>query len=158
MPAGTIRPARLDEAAAIARLVNLAYEVERFFVLGDRTSAEGVRTLMGRGTFLAALGPDEGLLGCLYLETAGERAEFGMLAVDPPAQGRGWGPRLVDAAEARAREAGCLAMEIRVVNLREDLFPRYRRLGYVETGVTEPYEHRPVIRACHFVVMRKPLS
>jgi hypothetical protein len=49
-------------------------------------------------------------------------------------------------------------MEIRVVNLRTDLIPRYERLGYAETGAIEPYEHRPTIRDCHFVVMRKALG
>ena len=47
-------------------------------------------------------------------------------------------------------------MEILVVNLRDDLFPRYERLGYVAVGQA-PYVHRPTTRPCHFIRMAKTL-
>ena len=57
------------------------------------------------------------------------RAYFGMLAVAPAAQGRGLGRALIEAAEAHARREGAGAMDIRVVSLRTELFPFYRRFG-----------------------------
>jgi predicted N-acetyltransferase YhbS len=152
----TIRPAVPPEAPAIARLVNQAYEVERFFVLGDRTSAEDVVTHMRTGVFFVA---SEGAepIGSVYVETRGDGGSFGMLAVDPLRQGAGVGGRLIEAAEQHVRGAGGRFMDIHVVNLRTDLLPRYRRLGYVETG-TAPYVHRPTVQACHFVLMRKALQ
>jgi GNAT superfamily N-acetyltransferase len=79
-----------------------------------------------------------------------------MLAVRPDAQGRGLGGRLIAEAEAWAARAGASVMDIKVVNLRTDLLPRYARMGYVATG-TEPYEHRPVLQPCHFILMEKGL-
>jgi ribosomal protein S18 acetylase RimI-like enzyme len=151
----SIRPAAEQDADAIARIVNQAYEVERFFVLGDRTSAMDVLGHMRKGTlFVAAEG--ETVVGCVQVEINGVRGSFGMLAVDRSRQGAGLGRRLIDAAERHIRDAGGRAVDIQVVNLRTDLLPRYRRLGYVDIG-TAPYVHRPTIQPCHFVVMRKEL-
>ena len=43
-------------------------------------------------------------------------------------------------AEQHARALGCGTVDIRVVNLREELPPFYRSLGYVETGRSEPVD------------------
>jgi len=150
-----IRPADEQDADAIARIVNQAYEVERFFVLGDRTSPSDVRRHMRKGLLLVAA---EGwtVIGCVYVEVNGDRGSFGMLAVDPSRQGTGLGRQLIDAAERHIRDGGGRSIDIHVVNLRSDLLPRYRRLGYVDVG-TAPYVHRPTIQPCHFVLMRKEL-
>jgi hypothetical protein len=44
-----------------------------------------------------------------------------------------------------------------VVNVREDLPPWYRRLGYRETG-TLPFDSPRKKRPCHFIQMEKGLS
>ena len=94
----------------------------------------------------------------MYVELQGERAYFGLLAVDPARQHRGLGRRLIDEAENHARADGCHAMDLRIVNLREELPPFYRRLGYVETGSSAlPRAEIKSKLPCHFVVMCKPL-
>ena len=93
----------------------------------------------------------------MYVELQGERAYFGLLAVDPARQHRGLGRRLIDEAENHARADGCHAMDLRIVNLREELPPFYRRLGYVETGTAPFPEGIKSKLPCHFVVMCKPL-
>ena len=53
---------------------------------------------------------------------------------------------MIAAAEAHCRDAGCVALDINVVNLRTELPPFYRTLGYVETGsapFTDPRATRP---------------
>ncbi len=153
-----IRNATSDDAGAIARLVNQAYKVEAFFVAGDRTNPDDVRRLMSTGSFLVVDGDAAGeIAACIYTSLSGGRAYFGMLAVDPTKQRRGLGRALIDECERRARAAGARAMDIKVVNLRTDLLHRYERLGYLVDG-TEPYEHRPVLQPCHFVVMTKTLA
>ena len=144
-----------SEVPAVISLINRAYEVEKFFIAGDRVSADVVKSLRSKGVFLAA---DErgALVACVYVEIRGERAYFGLLSVDPSRQGEGWGRRMVDAAEAHARAAGCGAMDIRVVNLRTELPPFYRKLGYSETG-TEPLEDPRLTQPAHFVLMSKQL-
>lgn len=156
MPAPAVRSSRINDAEAIAEVVNAAFQVERFFVDGDRTSPERVRKMLERGTFLLAE-LDGKLAACVYVESRGDHGYFGMLSVDPARQGVGLGRLLVDAAEEQARRAGCVAMDIRVVDLRTELPPFYRRLGYVEVG-TEPVPPDPSLKQpCQFILMRKML-
>ncbi|HUL74589.1 MAG TPA: GNAT family N-acetyltransferase [Vicinamibacterales bacterium] len=151
-----MRAASLRDLDMLVRIINAAYLVERSFVDGDRISPETVRTLMRKGTFF--LGEDDAgaACACVYVELRGRRGYFGLLAVDPERQRGGWGRRMIDAAEAHCRAAGCDAMDIRVVNLREELPPFYRRLGYVERG-TEPFDDPRAFRPCHMIVMTKNL-
>ena len=153
-----IRPSRLDEADAVAALVTLAYRVEAFFVTGDRTNAADVRRRMQRGEFLVLEDPPGVLAGCVYVELRSDRGYFGMLSVDPARQGHGFGRALVAEAEARCQAAGCHEMEIEVVNLRTELPPFYRRLGYGEGG-TRPFpSDERVTQPAHYIVMTKPLA
>jgi ribosomal protein S18 acetylase RimI-like enzyme len=150
------RVAALEEAPALAALINAAFEVERFFVEGDRTSAAEVGALMAKGAFLVA--EAEGALSaCVYVETRGRRGYFGLLAVDPRRRGSGLGRALVAAAEDHLRVRGCEAADIHVVNLRTELPPFYRRLGYAETG-TVPFPEGRATQPCHFIRMSKPLA
>lgn len=151
-----IRVATSNDAAAIARLVNTAFEVEAFFKIGDRTDTGEVLDLMDTGEFLLVQ-DGAGIAGCLYLKMAGECAYFGMLSIDPGRQGQGLGRMLIEAAERRSHERGCREMDIHIVNLREELFPFYRKFGYVEQGTLPFPTPERASRDCHFVVMRKPL-
>jgi N-acetylglutamate synthase-like GNAT family acetyltransferase len=153
----SLRPAGPDDVRAIVDLVNRAYLVERFFVQGDRTDAAEVEDLMRRGRFLVAERAGA-LVACVHIETAGEIGRFGMLSVDPPGQGAGLGRLMVAAAERVCRDAGCREVEIEVVDLRTELFPFYRRLGYAEVGRAPFPEPQRAIRPCAFVVMRKRID
>ncbi|MGH9745956.1 MAG: GNAT family N-acetyltransferase [Candidatus Acidiferrales bacterium] len=152
-----IRFATEGDADAISALVNTAFKVERFFIGRDRIHAGKVREMLRTGKYLLAEDGDA-LIACVYVELRGKRAYFGLLAVDPARQGEGLGRRMVVEAENYARTAGCAFMDLRIVNLRTELPPFYRRLGYVETG-TEPFaaDAEPS-QPCHFIVMSKPLE
>jgi GNAT superfamily N-acetyltransferase len=151
-----IRVAEISEAEGIVTLINDAFRIEKFFVDGDRINLGQVRSFFSKGEFLVSDG--EGApAGCVYVELRGERAYFGLLSIDPERQRAGLGARLVGAAEAWAREKGCRYMDLRIVNLREELPGFYRRMGYVEDG-TEPFpKDTPTKLPCHFVNMSKPL-
>jgi predicted N-acetyltransferase YhbS len=112
---------------------------------------------MAQGTFLVA---EEGgvPVGCIYVEQRGDRGYFGLLAVDPAQHGKGVGRTLIRAAEDRFRRAGCRAVDISVVDLRTELPPFYRRLGYVESGTAPFSDPEKATRACHFILMSKPLT
>jgi ribosomal protein S18 acetylase RimI-like enzyme len=151
-----IRVASTADAEPIACLVNAAFVVEAFFKLGDRTTTAEILKMMQTGEFL--LLEDAGLAGCVYVTMKKDaRAYFGMLSIDPSRQGRGFGRTLIDAAEARARERGCRAMDIHIVNLRQELPGFYQKLGYVEHGTLPFPDTERSSRPCHFVVMSKPL-
>jgi GNAT superfamily N-acetyltransferase len=145
-----------DDIPALVRVINAAYEVEKFFVSGDRTDEDTVRRLMTKGVFVIARDTG-GLTGGVYVELRGTRAYFGMLSVEPSRQGTGLGRRLVDEAEQYARDLGCEAMDIRVVNLRGELLPFYRKLGYVERA-TEPVDDPRALQPFHFILMSKALE
>jgi predicted N-acetyltransferase YhbS len=152
-----IRWAEPGDVTAIVRVVNVAFRAaESFFVEGDRITAEILRPMLEKGNFLLAE-DSAGLVGCVYLDLRAERAYFGLLAVDPARQHRGLGRRLIDEAENHARAAGCRVMDLRIVSVREELPPFYRRLGYVETGTAPFPEEIESKLPCHFVLMSKPL-
>jgi len=149
----TVRVAGAHEAEEILRVTNAAYQVERFFIDTDRLDAERLNALLSKGVFLVT----EGMSGCVYVELRGERGYFGPLSVDPERQGSGTGKLLVKVAEDYARAHGCRYMDLRIVNLREELPAFYRKLGYVQTG-TEPFPETEVTKLpCHLICMSKEL-
>lgn len=157
----TIRTAARRDADDLARLINVAFVVEAFFKIGDRTSPGEIVELMDAGgEFLVLDSAEEGSgtpAGCVYLKCAGDRAYFGMLSVDPARQRQGVGRRLIDAVEARARGRGCRFMDIHIVNLRKELPPYYRGLGYAERGTLPFSDPLRASRDCYFLVMSKNL-
>ena len=158
-PVKPIRSAVPQDAPALARLINDAFMVEAFFKIGDRTSADEILRMMEPlGQFLVLEEPPGVVAGTVYLQFRGDRAYFGMLSIEPSRQGRGLGRLLIDAVEARSRERGCRAVDIHIVNLREELPPFYRRLGYVENGTLPFSDAERASRPCHFIVMTKALA
>jgi predicted N-acetyltransferase YhbS len=154
---GTVRQASPADADRITALVNRAFLAESWFKSVDRTNAPQVRHLIGKGVFLL-LEEDSRLLACVYLEPRGDRAYLGMLSVEQDVQGRGIGRRMMQEAEDFARRAGHIAIDLRIVHLREELPPYYRKLGYVESG-TEPAPDFPGVKVpIHFVLMSKSLQ
>ncbi len=112
---GWRRPPTID---GIRRLVNQAFEVERFLKKGggDRLQDDGeLEALWQRGTFLVKE-EDGALVGCVYVEPRGDRAYLGLLSIAPARQGTGLGKQLNAAAEQYAREQGCHWMDLRVVS------------------------------------------
>ena len=154
---GKIRRAGPADADNIAALVNHAFLAESWFKSGDRTNPEQVRALLGKGVFLL-LEEAAQLMACVYLESRGDRLYLGMLSVGQKVQGRGLGRRMMQEAEDFARRAGHVAIDLRIVHVREELPPYYRRLGFVEAG-TEPAPDFPGVKIpIHFVLMSKSLQ
>lgn len=151
-----IRRATEADAPALTALINLAFQVERFFLDSDRLDLAEVLDRLRKGVFLLEE-LDGRMLACVYIELRGDHAYLGLLSVDPSLQGTGLGKRLVDAAEEFARASDSRHMDLNVVNLREELPPFYRKLGYSETG-TSPFPSEVDTKLpCHFIRMSKPL-
>jgi GNAT superfamily N-acetyltransferase len=148
-----VRIATGDDAEALMRLINAAFVVERSFIDADRVRLDEVHDYQRRGAFLIYGDMEAGV----YVELRGARGYFGLLSVDPARQGSGLGRRMVDAAEQYCRDRGCEWMDIRVVSVREELPPFYRKLGYAECG-TEPFVSEfPTKMPVHLVKMEKKL-
>jgi len=156
----SIRAAGAGDAAQIAGLINTAFQIEKFFVDGDRITEEEVRRLIDNGRFLVsedAEGEARAVTGCVYVESGGEHCYLGLLSVSPSRQREGLGRQLVAAAEEYARQSGCKFMDLRIVNLRTELPSFYRKTGYEENGVA-PFPREVATKLpCHFITMSKSL-
>ena len=152
-----LRIATDADVDGLVRLINAAYEVEQFFVVGDRTDGSDLRARLQWGRFLILESEPGALVGCVFVSVNGDNGFMGMLSVSPASQGRGLGRALAVAAEEYCRSHGCTEIEIEVVNLRTELPPFYRKLGYRESGERPFPDTSRTTRACHFVVMRKML-
>jgi len=155
-PVIAIRSADIKDAEKVSCLINDAFRSERFFIDEDRVDPDKVRELYKQGEFLLA--EDGGkLVGCVYVEVRADRGYFGLLAVVPERQREGLGSRLIALAEGECRAAGCVFMDLTVVNLRKELPAYYAKFGYVESGV-EPFPAAARAKMpCHLVRMSKRL-
>jgi GNAT superfamily N-acetyltransferase len=151
------RPADLDDAEALTRLINAAFRVELPFIEGDRIDPGGVRAYMEKGEFLLAEDAAS-LAGCVYVELRGDRGYLGLLGVDPPRQGTGLGRKLMHAAENFFRQAGCVAIDLRIISARDPLPAFYRHLGYLEIGTAPFARDVPAKVPCHYILMSKSLA
>lgn len=161
--------ARREDAEKITAVINSAFRsAEEFFVEGDRVDVGEVLNFLGTGKFLLAESENT-LLGCVYIEPrhldnnrssaqSQDRAYLGLLAVAPAHQQSGLGSMLMDSAEDYCRALGLRVVDIKVVNLREELAGFYRKRGYVETGTSAFPAEVETKLPCHFIDMSKPLD
>lgn len=158
-PAPTaIRHATAADIAALVAIVNESFAVERTFISGDRTDPDDFARHMATGPFLV-LEEDSEQIGCVWTELRGERGYIGMLAIRTDRQGRGFGRRLMNAAEDSLRAQGCRWADIWVVSLRTELSEMYSGWGYTQSGVDdgpEDFQQR-LLRPAHLVRMSKAL-
>jgi ribosomal protein S18 acetylase RimI-like enzyme len=154
--ADRIRLATAADAAAVARIVNEAFVVEREFRPGDRTNAAEIDALIAREAFLVAEKSGE-VVGAVHVRVSPPKGYFGMLAVARAAQGKGLGRTLTLAAEDYCRARGCDVMTMSTGEERRELVAWYERLGYRVTSV-EISENPAFSRALRIVQLQKPLS
>ena len=151
-----MREASHADIPQIVLLINRAFAVERFFKSGDRTDPEQVQQMMQDGKFLLLIDEDE-MVACMFVKVTGKRGYVGTLSVDPARQKSGIGRRMMQEAENYCRNAGCKALDIRIVNLRTELPAIYRKFGFVETGTQSAEVVKNATQPVHFITMSKPL-
>jgi len=152
-----IRVAVAADVEPLARLINAAFVVEQPFIEGERIDPAGVREYMEKGEFLVAEDA-AGLAGCVYVELRRERGYLGLLGVAPAQQGTGLGRKLMDAAESYFREAGCRAIDLRIISARTPLPAFYERMGYAQTGTAPFAADVPLKVPCHYICMAKQIA
>jgi ribosomal protein S18 acetylase RimI-like enzyme len=153
-----LRMAKAADRPRLIPLINAAFAVETF-IDGPRTDAKRLAAAMKKGSILIAEDRRARLVASVYVEVRGRRGYLGMLAVDPRLQGKGLGRRMTLEAEQWFRRHGCKAAELTVVDLRTELPPFYRKLGYMETGNRDFHPDqrlRPGVK-CRLIVMGKRL-
>lgn len=144
-----IHPATLEDADAIATLVNSAYRgdsgkkgwtTESDLLDGTRTDKALIESLIQQEDILVLKYVEgEKLLGCVELRRQQQEMYLGMLTVSPSAQAKGIGKWLVQAAEEEARQRNCSKMIMTVISVRTELIQWYERKGYQDTGIRKPF-------------------
>lgn len=170
------RAATLADIPDIVALVNSAYRgdpsrrgwtSEADLLGGQRTDPEAIAELITAAGHAILLQHDgSGLAACVLLEERpGRVCYLGMLTVRPELQGSGVGRRLLAAAEAYAGvRYVASAIEMTVIDVRQELIAWYERRGYVQTGETRPFPYGderfglPKRGDLQFAVMRRELG
>jgi ribosomal protein S18 acetylase RimI-like enzyme len=174
LPPLTFRSAELEDAPAVASLIESAYRgeeskrgwtTEADLLDGQRTNTEAIAEIITAPESHMFLAEADGqLVGCCHVEARADRQAYvGMLTVRPGLQGQGVGRALVAKAEHEARvQWGAAGMRMQVIRQRSELIAWYERLGYRQTGDTLPfpYDHPGIITKrtdLEFVVLVKPI-
>ena len=151
-----IRRASAADADGIARIINAAFEIERSFRRGPRTSPAEVLAMMTGDTVFLVAHEDDRLVGAVEVRARGQEGYFGMLAVDSSVRRGGIGRALVETAEAHCRAAGCSVMTMSTGENRTELIPYYEKMGYRVTSI-EPSANPAFKLPIRVVTMEKPL-
>lgn len=166
-----ILPAQATDLPELVRLINSAYRgeaskkgwtTEADLIQGtQRIDEPELSATLGRPgtTLLKCLDAAGRIVGCVFLETFGERLYLGMLSVSPEQQGGGIGKKLLQAAEVEARERGCRSIYMSVISVRSELVDWYKRQGYQPNGATKPFptdnKFGTPVQELEFVVLEK---
>ncbi len=144
-----ITPASTDDAAELNILVNSAYRgdeskqgwtTEADMLEGTRIDEAALRDLIQKpGTTILKYEEDGSLLGCVELRIEGTKLYLGTLSVKPNTQGKGIGKKLLQAGEEHAKQVGCSAITMTVIDGRQELIDWYIRHGYALTGERKPF-------------------
>jgi ribosomal protein S18 acetylase RimI-like enzyme len=140
-----VRPVAASEYDVAGEICITAYRADGQLSGAAADYAAELRDVAGRvreAEVLVAVDDDGRVLGCVTfahpgtvwaeVARAGE-GEFRMLAVAPPAQGRGVAAALVAACVERARELGYHAIAICVRDYNDTAKRLYARFGFVRT-------------------------
>jgi GNAT superfamily N-acetyltransferase len=155
----------LVESAYRGEVSRAGWTTEADFLDGQRIDAMGVAEDIAKPGSVVLLAEQDGhLLACCHLENTGQACYFGMFSVAPHLQGGGIGKQLMQEAERVALAWQCSAMEMTVIDIRDELIAFYERRGYVRTGIKQPFPYGdarfgiPLRDDLRFEVLRKPLS
>ena len=150
--------AELVDAAAIAKLINSAYrgESSRKGWTTEADILDGVRTTTAEVGKIIKSEHAFMLIGVLHDEIVAsiccqwqelafkDTVHFGMIAVKPSLQNKGYGKTLIQAAEAICfREWRVVGFHMAVISIRHELIAFYERLGYKRTGEFAEFPQNP---------------
>lgn len=169
-----LRAAVVEDAEAVAQLVNSAYRgessrlgwtTEADLLGGQRTDPGKILEMIAAPGSVLLVGGLEGIQVCVYLSQKSEsRAYLGMLTVQPTLQDRGWGAQLLAQAEEWARKNWqTQTMEMTVITKRNELIEWYVRRGYSRTDRNEAFPYgdsrfgEPRVDDLEFIVLEKAL-
>ena len=150
--------AEISDASAIAQLINSAYRgeasrkgwtTEADLLEGLRTTTADVAKIIKREDAFMLIGTHNNeivaTICCEWQAIAGSNtAHFGMIAVKPSLQNKGYGKQIIAAAEALTRrEWRAVGFTMTVISIRHDVIKFYEKLGYQRTGEFKDFPVNP---------------
>jgi GNAT superfamily N-acetyltransferase len=137
----TIRPARPEDAAELARL-----STQLGYAMSPAVAAKQLSEVADHGDHALLVAESAGALAG-WIQISVSRifespsfAEIAGLVVDEARRGEGLGPLLLRAAEDWARARGCRAVRVRSNVVRERAHAFYEREGYGKVKVQQVFE------------------
>ncbi len=144
-----ISKATIEDVFSLNQLINSAYRgesskkgwtTEANILEGKRTAeAELIEILQDKKNTFLKYSENDQILGCVLLKEKETELYLGMLTVAPDLQNTGIGKKLMQQAEIYAFDLGLSKIVMTVISVREELIAWYKRKGYVDTGLREPF-------------------
>ncbi|MFV8369686.1 GNAT family N-acetyltransferase [Flavobacterium sp. LB2R40] len=127
------------------------------------TELELTETLVAPKNTILKFTKNEHIVGCVLLIEKENQLYLGMLTVCPELQNSGIGKKLLEQAEIHASILGLSKIVMTVISVREELIAWYKRNGYTDTGIREPFPtsnvHIPITeQPLEFIVLEKSIG
>jgi len=141
--------ATLEDASTLEKLVNSAYRgetskkgwtTEANLLEGKRITLNELEEIIkNKNNTILKYTENKQIIGSVLLSNKGNKLYLGMLAISPELQNKGVGKKLLQQAEVHALSLGLSKIVMTVITIREKLIEWYKRHGYKDTGVREPF-------------------
>lgn len=147
----SVSKSSIADLAELLTLVNVTYRGESSkkgwtdessFIAGEiRIDGEALTAYLNHPDICILKYTDENqqIVGCVNLHKKQDKLHLGMFAVHPELQAAGIGKVLLQAAEAHGKTEGCKAINLTVIQGRDELIAFYERRAYVRTGKSFPF-------------------
>jgi ribosomal protein S18 acetylase RimI-like enzyme len=144
-----ITVATIEDVHHLSNLINSAYRgesgkqgwtTETDLLEGKRTDEEELTQIIeDPKSVLLKYTEENTLLGCVLLVAKETQLYLGMLTVSPKLQNSGIGKKMLVAAEEFAKKEKLTSVVMTVISIRIELIDWYKRQGYKDTGLREPF-------------------
>jgi ribosomal protein S18 acetylase RimI-like enzyme len=144
-----ITTATLEDVPSLEKLINSAYRgetskqgwtTEANLLSGKRiTLDELLEVIKNENNTILKYIKNNQIIGSVLLVNKESKLYLGMLTVSPELQNSGIGKQLLQEAEAHALSLGLPKIVMTVISIRKELIEWYKRHGYEDTGVREPF-------------------
>lgn len=144
-----ITKATIQDVSSLNVLINSAYRgesskkgwtTEANILEGKRTTEdELIEIIQDQKNTILKYSDNNEIIGCVLLKKNDSNLYLGMLTVSPELQNSGIGKKLMQQAEIFATDYCLPKIIMTVISVREELISWYKRHGYVDTGLREPF-------------------